>query len=100
MNRLTEDISQKIIELYEAMKAVGYNRLDAAIFHIFITPFNEIKLIDTAKAMKKRTVIPHLIISGLEELGCDEEFLNYVKSTREDLYTRWVKYKKIKYKRK
>ena len=37
---LTQDISNKIIELYEAMNLVGFNRLDSALFHIF---FNTIK---------------------------------------------------------
>lgn len=99
-NKLAPPISSKIIELYEAMKEVGFTRLDAAIFHIFITPSDNLKLIDTAKAMKKTASIPDLIISGLEDLGCKESFFNYLKNTRKDLYTEWIKYTKINYKKK
>lgn len=54
---LTQSISNKIIELYEAMNLVGYTRLDAAPFHIFLTPSDDIRLIDTARAMKKKNNI-------------------------------------------
>jgi len=89
---LTENISKKIIELYEAMNFVGYNRLDAAPFHIFLTPLDEIKLIDTARAMKKKTIYPSLIIKCLEELGYKKQFLSFVKANIPDLYAKWSQY--------
>ena len=66
---LTQGIITKIIELYEAMNFVGYRRLDAAPFHIFLTPSDEIKIIDTARAMKKKSIYPSLIVKRLAELG-------------------------------
>ena len=89
---LTQNISNKIMELYEAMNFVGYTRLDAAPFHIFLTPSDEIKLIDTARAMKKRTIYPSLIIEGLAELGYKKQFLAFVKTSRADLYAKWSQY--------
>lgn len=89
---LTPNISNKIIELYEAMIKVGYNRLDSAIFHIFITPSGNLKLIDTAKAMKKTAIYPHLIISGLTKLGYKTQFLSFVKNTRPDIFNKWLPY--------
>lgn len=89
-HNLTPNISSKIIELYEAMINVGYSRLDSAIFHIFITASGDFKLIDTAKAMKKKTTYPYLIISGLDDLGYKNRFLDFVKVTRPDLYNRWL----------
>jgi predicted Ser/Thr protein kinase len=86
---LTPSLCQKLIELYESMIKVGYSRLDAAIFHIFVTPPGELKLIDTSKAYKKRAIYPSLIINGLKELGYKEEFLSYVEHTRPDIYGIW-----------
>lgn len=97
--KLTPQISRKLIELYESMVKVGYLRQDAAIFHIFVTPSDELKLIDTAKAMKKKSTIPHLLISGLENLGYKEDFFNFLKSNRPDLYIKWINYSKKKYKK-
>lgn len=98
-HKLTPQISSKLIELYEAMVKVGYLRQDAAIFHIFIMPSGELKLIDTAKAMKKRSRIPNLLISGLEDLGYKKEFFNYLKNSRPDLYAQWINYSRKKYKK-
>ena len=97
---LTHQLSSKIIELYEAMVKVGYLRQDAAIFHIFVMPSGELKLIDTAKAMKKKSTIPHLLISGLEDIGYKEDFFNFLKSNRPDFYVQWINYSKKKYKKK
>lgn len=98
--KLTPSMINKLIELYEAMIKVGYTRLDAAIFHIFVTPSGVLKLIDTAKAMKKKTEIPNLLISGLEKLGSKENLFNFLKSNRPDLYIKWINYSKINYKKK
>lgn len=89
---LTENISNKILEIYEAMNLVGFSRLDAALFHIFLTPSGEVKLIDTARAMKKKAVYPSLIMNDLAKLGYKKQFVNFVKSNRPDLYTKWTHY--------
>ncbi|WP_291699619.1 hypothetical protein [Clostridium sp.] len=97
--KLTPEISKKLIELYESMVNIGYLRQDTAIFHIFVVSSGELKLIDTAKAMKKKSSIPNLLISGLEDVGCKEDFFNFLKSNRPDLYIQWVNYSKKKYKK-
>ena len=96
---LTSEMSAKLIELYDAIVKVGYLRKDAAIFHILITPSCKLKLIDTAKAMKKKTTIPSLLISGLEDIGYKEDFFYFLKTNRPDLYFQWINYKKKKYKK-
>ncbi len=85
----TTEIAEKLLELYEAMERVGYTRLDVALFHIFITPNNEFKLIDTARLMKKKSIYPSIIIKELNKLGYKDDFLNYVKEKRPELYKKW-----------
>lgn len=97
--KLTPELSKRLITLYESMVKVGYARHDAAIFHIFVIPSGELKLIDTAKAMKKKSAIPNLLISGLEDLGYKEDFFNFLKSNRPDLYNQWINYSRKKYKK-
>jgi predicted Ser/Thr protein kinase len=89
-NPLTPSVSNKIMELYDAIMRVGYNRLDTALFHIFIIPSGELRLIDTSKALKKRAIYPASMLRGLEELGYKKQFLNHVKITRPDLYMKWL----------
>lgn len=96
---LTPGLSNKLIELYESMVKVGYRRHDAAIFHIFVLPSGELKLIDTAKVMRKKSLIPNLLISGLEDIGCKEVFFEFLKSNKPDLYKQWINYSRINYKK-
>lgn len=86
---LTSSISEKIIKLYDAMEKVKFNRLDSALFHIFVTAEGSLRLIDTAKALKKKTLYPKLILKGLEELGYKDKFLDYVQDKRPELYSLW-----------
>lgn len=44
--------------------------------------------------MKKKSIYPNLIIKGLDDLGCKEEFLNFVQTERPEIYARWLKYRK------
>jgi RIO-like serine/threonine protein kinase len=88
---LTASISKKLLDLWDAMAKVGFMRLDSAIFHIFITSDGDLKLIDTAKSVKKKTLYPGLILKGLGQLGYDKQFLDYVKEKRPALSQLWAK---------
>lgn len=88
-NPINDVICHKIIELYLAMRYVGFERLDSALFHIFILSSGELKLIDTAKAMKKKYLYPHIILQGLFELNCKDYFLYFVKENYSDIYVAW-----------
>ena len=71
------------------MNFVGFSRLDTTLFHILLTDQYELKIIDTARAMKKETIYPKLILEGLDKLNYKNQFLSYVKIVRPDLYNRW-----------
>ena len=92
-NPFTPTLARGVIELYEAMSYIGYTRLDCALFHIFITCTNEIKLIDTSKAMKEKKVYPYLIIKGLDSFGYKNQFLSLVKIIKPNIYNTWIKQK-------
>lgn len=81
------------MEIYIAMKYVGFKRLDSALFHMFLLDSGEIKLIDTAKAMKKSYAYPHIIINSLSKLNCKEDFLAFVEENYSDIYNIWQKSK-------
>jgi predicted Ser/Thr protein kinase len=87
------DMSKKIIRVYDAFRSVGFKRLDAALFHILVTKGGHLKVIDTAKAMKKNALHPKLILRALEDLGYRELFLKHVELLRPDLYISWKKIK-------
>lgn len=79
------------MEIYLAMKHVGFERLDSALFHIFLLNSGQVKLIDTAKAMKKNYEYPRIILKSLSDLNCKDEFLLFVKENYPDIYHIWEK---------
>lgn len=87
---LTPAISAKIIDLYDAITKAGFTRQDTMLFHIFITPGGDFKMIDTARVMKETYIYPKLILKGLKELGCMDEFLNHVRLLKPELYEKWT----------
>ena len=40
--------------------------------------------------MSKNVVYPPLIINGLNDLGYKNQFLNYVKIVRPDIFKKWI----------
>lgn len=88
-NKITPYICENIISIYKAMNNVGFKRLDTALFHIFITPSNNFKVIDTARAMKKESIFPFIILKDLDSLGYKDIFLSYVKGHEIELYNKW-----------
>lgn len=73
------------------MRDAGYQRLDSALFHIFVSDYGELKLIDTAKAMKKKYICPRIILSGLSQLNYKDAFLDFVLKNHPDIYATWSK---------
>lgn len=85
-NALTLDISSNIINIYKAFIEVGFSRHDTALLHIFITPCNDFKIIDTAKAMTYSTKYPKIILRDLKVLGYKDMFLEHVQLLDRNLY--------------
>jgi predicted Ser/Thr protein kinase len=83
---LTEDLSGKIIKIYESLGEVGYKRQDTALLHIFIDSKGNLRLIDTAKAMSLSCKYPKIILNDLKTLGLKTTFLDHVKKLRPELY--------------
>ncbi|MBE6050448.1 MAG: hypothetical protein E7214_07270 [Clostridium sp.] len=94
VNPLDLNVCNKIIEIYNAMNYVGYSRLDSALFHLFLLSNNNIKIIDTAKAMKKKYSYPRILLHDLDKLNFKNKFLKFVKINHSDLYSNWQKLSK------
>ena len=85
-NPLTIELSESLINIYEALGQVGYRRQDTALLHIFIDTNKTLRIIDTAKAMSKSTKFPSIILNDLKQLGIHATFLDHVKQIRPDLH--------------
>lgn len=90
-NPLDFSMSKKVMELYDAMIKVGFSRCDTALLHIFVTKNRDLKLIDTARAMKGSRRYPEMIIRDFKRLGCLETFFHHLSVIRPELYDEWNK---------
>lgn len=90
-NLLDYSMSEKIIDLYEAMVDAGFSRCDTALLHIFVMKNGELKLIDTARAMMGLRKCPEMIIRDLKIIGCCDIFFNHLSMIRPELYKEWIK---------
>lgn len=93
-NSLNDELSEKIIEIYNSMYYVGFKRLDFALFHVFLLDGNisssgKVMLIDTAKAMKKTYTYPYIVLNSLKKLNYKQKFLDYVQNNHPDIYEKW-----------
>lgn len=98
---LTDEISDKIMEIYKAMYFVGFSRLDFALFHVFLidgdaSSSGKVMLIDTAKAMRKTYSFPSIVLKSLDKLKLKYKFLFYVKNNYPEIYKKWFFKKFIK----
>lgn len=88
---LSPKLTEEILELFDAMCRIGYRRLDSALFHLFVTSGGRVRLIDSARAMRRSEAYPVRLLGGLERLGFKEMFLKQVNDTKPELYQKWSK---------
>jgi len=79
----------KIMQALEVMRAVGFSRLDAALWHFLIDKNDNLRLIDIVHAMVSKDPLPVMMITNLYKLGLLEVFLQQVKIIDEAKYLIW-----------
>ncbi len=91
-NRLPSALVERILLLFDEMKAIGFTRWDAEVRHILITDATELKVIDLKRSLTSTKSIPTKLFQGLRKLGALPLFLRRVQTLRPDLYKEWVRY--------
>lgn len=92
-NELTIEMSYKIINLYESIFSIGYKRCDFALFHVFLTLDENLKIIDTARFMRKKYYYPRIMLKNLDRLGKKQTFLRHVAELKPKIISFWNKSK-------
>lgn len=87
--QITENITQQILFILQEMKRLNFLRLDASIYHIFVTNQGELRVIDLVSHMKKRFDQPNKLMNGLLKLGLLPAFLEQVNKFDPESYEAW-----------
>lgn len=74
--------------LYE-MKRVGFTRIDSALRHVYVTPEEQIKVIDHVNSYRTVQPYPARILSSLANIGYLAPFIHYVQKEDPAIYAEW-----------
>lgn len=88
-NGLSDGLCDKLIEIIDIFKELGYTRLDCRFSHMIITEGENVKIIDPTRNMDKIADYPRDMLKGLNQLGYKQKFLQRVKQVRPDYYEAW-----------
>lgn len=82
-------LARGLLTLLYEMKRVGFTRNDTALRHVYVTPEDQIKVIDHVNSY--RTVQPHPVrmLSSLENIGYLTPFIHYVQQEDPVIYAEW-----------
>ncbi len=88
-NGLSEGLCNKLIEIIDIFKELGYTRLDCRFAHIIVTKGENLKIIDPTRNMDKVAKYPRRMLNDLDQLGYKQKFLQHVRKVRPDFYKAW-----------
>ncbi|MUL34264.1 kinase [Priestia megaterium] len=91
--QLTKPLVEKILNMLDELKKLGFTRYDAEIRHVLINELGDLKVIDHKRAFTSDQPVPVKLLKGFKKLGLTDEFLKFVKEIRPSVYDEWKKYK-------
>ena len=86
---ITEALTQKILDLLNEIKRLGFPRIDWPLRHIFITKDAELKIIDLVHAFKIKKRRPTQLFKDLSKLNLLNQFAEYVQKINPEIFMEW-----------
>ena len=87
--QLPEPIVEKILDMLNELKKIGFERRDTEARHILFNEDMEIKVIDLKRAFKTVRSNPTTLFTGLKKRGYLGEFMQHVNNLNPTLYKKW-----------
>ncbi|WP_066071844.1 hypothetical protein [Neobacillus soli] len=87
---LSEEITQRLLDILKTMKESGFKQIDAPLRHIIVTR-NGFKLVDHVYSFKREQNRPLELFKDLHERGFLDAFLGQVRSIDSKTYRAWTK---------
>lgn len=90
INPVTKELTQKLLQLFNDFKSVGFTRLDQATAHIYLMPDGGFKVVNLHRHTKQPAkLFPQRLIKSMGNQA--ERFLQQVKEMEPTLYESWTK---------
>lgn len=78
-NGLSETLIRNLYELLKEFKRLKFKKLDVRCKDIYVSPDENLMIIDPKKAYSKKIDYPRHLMKGLSKIGVLEEFLDGIK---------------------
>ncbi len=87
--RVPTQMAKQFIFVIREMERLGFERRDAALRHLILNKYKELKVIDIVKAYTHHDPIPVRFLKGLKKLNLVEDFVEKLRKIDIDLYWKW-----------
>ncbi|MFD0675755.1 MULTISPECIES: hypothetical protein [unclassified Paenibacillus] len=87
---ITRSDSEQILHIIYEMQRLGFTRIDAALFHIYIQQGQSGKIIDLVNSYNREYDVPKVMLKGLSKMSLLAPFLRHIKELDRDMYTTWM----------
>lgn len=82
-------LAAELLAMINEMKRVGFTRIDTALRHVYVTPEEQIKVIDHVNSYRTVQLYPARMLRSLANIGYLDPFLNYVEREDPVMYEEW-----------
>ncbi|SFI38100.1 MULTISPECIES: AarF/UbiB family protein [unclassified Bacillus (in: firmicutes)] len=90
--KITEELTGKILTMLSEFKNLGFTRWDTEVRHVLINEQGQLKVIDHKRAFTSNSKVPGKLLKGFQKFGLEKEFLKDVKKIQPSVYNTWTKH--------
>ena len=80
-NGFDNNLARELTELIKVFIKLKFTRIDIRMHEVFVTKDHKIKIIDTTRYLDKKASYPLKMLKVLKELGCQKQYMNFLKKT-------------------
>lgn len=89
-NGLDDNLAKELTELIKVFIKLKFTRIDIRMHEVFINEDHKVKIIDTTRYLDKYASYPQKMLRSLENLGCLEQYMNFLKVNYPEFYKKWI----------
>ena len=88
-NNFDNNLARELTELIIVFMKLKFTRIDIRMGEVFVTKNHKIRIVDTTRYLDKRASYPKKMLEKLRELGCLNQYMNFLKKNYPEFYEAW-----------
>jgi RIO-like serine/threonine protein kinase len=91
-NGFDDRLAKELTELIKVFIKLKFTRIDIRMNEVFVTKDRKIKIVDTTRYLDKRASYPRKMFRVLNDLGCSDQYRNFLRKNYPNFYKMWNPY--------